>query len=74
MPRPGVSGPEIRTTARAEGVWYLRHAGALSRWPVLAEGWARRVEDLRLAESHPNREAERGRTSPPAPPGAGLSP
>ncbi len=70
MPTPAVSGPEIRTFARAEGVWYLRHAGALSRWPVLTEAWAQRVEDLRLAESDPNREAERGRTSPTAPPRA----
>ena len=72
MPTPAVSGPEIRTFARAEGVWYLRHAGALSRWPVLTESWAQEVERLRLAESDPNREAERGRTSPNAPPRAGL--
>lgn len=64
MPRRAVSGPEIRTFARTEGVWYLRHAGALARWPVLAEAWAQRVERLRLEESHPDREtdpARRGR-------------
>ena len=69
MPTPAVSGPEIRTFARAEGVWYLRHAGALSRWPVLTEDWAQEVERLRLAESHPNREAVRARSSPTSPPG-----
>ena len=58
MPTPAVSGPEIRTFARAEGVWYLRHAGALSRWPVLTEDWAQRVERLRLEESHPHRESD----------------
>lgn len=68
MPTPAVSGPEIRTLARAEGVWYLRHAGALARWPVLTEDWAQEIERLRLAESDPNREALRGRTSPNAPP------
>jgi hypothetical protein len=68
MPTPAVSGPEIRTFARAEGVWYLRHAGALSRWPVLTEDWAQQVERLRLADSDPNREADRARSSPSAPP------
>ena len=70
MPTPAVSGPEIRTFARAEGVWYLRHAGALARWPVLTEDWAQEIERLRLAESDPHREAQRGRTSPNAPPRA----
>ena len=68
MPTPAVSGPEIRTLARAEAVWYLRHAGALSRWPVLSEQWAQDVEQLRLAESDPHREANRARNSPTAPP------
>jgi hypothetical protein len=68
MTTPAVSGPEIRTFARAEGVWYLRHAGALSRWPVLAEQWAQDVERLRLAETDPNREADRARNGPTSPP------
>ncbi len=67
MPTPAVSGPEIRTFARAEGVWYLRHAGALARWPVLTEDWAQEIERLRLAESDPRREEERGRTGPSGP-------
>ena len=58
MPTPGISAPEIRTFARPEGVWYLRHAGALSRWPVLTVEWAQRVERLRLDESDPRRETD----------------
>ena len=72
MPTPAVSGPEIRTLARAEAVWYLRHATALARWPVLTEDWAQEVERLRLAESDPNREADRARNSPSAPPRAAF--
>jgi hypothetical protein len=44
----------IREQARAELVWFLRHADALARWPVIAEPWAVRQEEQRLA-----REAER---------------
>ena len=37
-------GADPRLRARADLVWYLRHADALRRWPVLPEGWARAVE------------------------------
>ena len=33
-----------RLRARADLLWYLRHADALARWPVLREEWAQRVE------------------------------
>lgn len=46
--------PTIREQARAELVWFLRHADALARWPVIAESWALRLEERRLAD-----EAER---------------
>ena len=39
-----------RLRARADLVWYLRHADALRRWPVLPEGWARAVEAHRLGQ------------------------
>ena len=38
-----------RLRARADLLWYLRHADALARWPVLREEWAQRIEDRRLA-------------------------
>jgi hypothetical protein len=44
-----------RVFARAEGLWYLRHASVLARWPVLSEEWARRIEDRRLAAETPER-------------------
>ncbi|HSJ73619.1 MAG TPA: hypothetical protein VK904_04825 [Miltoncostaeaceae bacterium] len=37
-----------RLRARADLLWYLRHADALARWPVLQEEWARRIERHRL--------------------------
>jgi len=43
-------GEDPRLRARADLVWYLRHADALRRWPVLPEGWARAVEAHRLGE------------------------
>ena len=43
-------GADPRLRARADLVWYLRHADALRRWPVLPEGWARAVEAHRLGE------------------------
>lgn len=39
-----------RMRPRADLVWYLRHADALARWPVLIEPWALRVELRRLAQ------------------------
>jgi hypothetical protein len=48
----GVQGPgdERRLIfARGENVRHIRHAQILARWPVLAEPWARGIEDLRLA-------------------------
>lgn len=41
---------DARMRARADLVWYLRHADALARWPVLPEPWAQRVEAERLAQ------------------------
>jgi hypothetical protein len=41
-----------RLRARADLVWYLRHADALRRWPVLPERWARAVEATRLGHRH----------------------
>jgi hypothetical protein len=39
---------DVRTRARAELLWYLRHADALARWPVLQEAWAEAIEARRL--------------------------
>lgn len=33
-----------RNFAKAEITWFLRHAEALRRWPVIGEEWARSVE------------------------------
>jgi hypothetical protein len=38
-----------RLRARADLIWYLRHAEMLARWPVLPEEWALRLERRRLA-------------------------
>ncbi len=47
-PPPGPpEDPRLR--ARADLLWYLRHADALARWPVLREEWAQRVEHRRVA-------------------------
>ena len=35
--------------AKGENYRYIRHAQILERWPVLAEPWARRVEQRRLS-------------------------
>ncbi len=54
---PGVADPsasvtEFRVTARSRAredlLWYMRHADALARWPVLSEPWAQRLEHHRL--------------------------
>ena len=45
---PVALGDDPRMRARAELLWYLRHADALARWPVLAEPWAQRIERRRL--------------------------
>jgi hypothetical protein len=47
-PPPVALGDDPRMRARAELLWYLRHADALARWPVLAEPWAQRIERRRL--------------------------
>lgn len=42
-------GDPARTiVSRGENYRHIRHADVLARWPVLAEPWARRVEDARL--------------------------
>jgi hypothetical protein len=49
QPGPGEdAADDPRLRARADLVWYLRHADALRRWPVQAEAWARAVERHRL--------------------------
>jgi hypothetical protein len=48
QPPPIAPGDDPRLRARAELLWYLRHADALARWPVLAEPWAQRIERRRL--------------------------
>jgi hypothetical protein len=35
--------------AKGENTRHIRHGQILERWPILAEPWARRVEDTRLA-------------------------
>jgi hypothetical protein len=46
-PPPGPpEDPRLR--ARADLLWYLRHADALARWPVLREEWALRIERRRI--------------------------
>ena len=59
-------GETRRVFARAEGLWYLRHAAVLARWPILAESWARRVESRRLEGATPGA-AGPGRAGPPPP-------
>lgn len=34
--------------AKGENYRHIRHAQVLARWPVLAEPWARRIEETRL--------------------------
>lgn len=63
MPRPpplprSDAGDGARSRARADLIWYLRHADALARWPVLSEPWAQRIERRRLdpdADERPHR-------------------
>jgi hypothetical protein len=40
-----------RERARPELLWYIRHAQALARWPVIDEEWASCVERRRLGET-----------------------
>jgi hypothetical protein len=66
-PSPAPEPPaDPRLRARAELLWYLRHASALERWPVLPEEWARRVEHRRLVG--PEDVTGRSGPRPPAPP------
>lgn len=44
-----------RNFAKAEITWFLRHAAALRRWPVLGEEWAQSVEQRRLEAESPTR-------------------
>jgi hypothetical protein len=53
-------GEDPRLRARADLVWYLRHADALRRWPVLPEGWAQAVEAHRLAGTRDSGGSRRG--------------
>lgn len=47
-PPPSLAGDGARSRARADLIWYLRHADALARWPVLTEPWAQTIERRRL--------------------------
>lgn len=38
----------VRDRARPELLWYIRHAAALARWPVIDEEWAAALERRRL--------------------------
>ena len=51
---------DARSRARADLLWYLRHADALARWPVLREEWAQRIEHRRLEPP----DAQRGGADP----------
>jgi hypothetical protein len=42
-----------RNFAKADITWFLRHADALRRWPVLTEPWARAIETKRLEREAP---------------------
>ncbi len=35
--------------SKGENTRYIRHEQVLKRWPILAEGWARRVENTRIS-------------------------
>jgi hypothetical protein len=56
-PPPPAAPDDARSRARADLLWYLRHADALARWPVLAEAWAQRIEDRRLGPAEEGRGA-----------------
>lgn len=64
VPVPPPPRDDARSRARADLLWYLRHADALARWPVIGERWAQAVELRRL-----HGEGE-GRGGPEAPPPA----
>jgi hypothetical protein len=58
---PPPAGPDdVRSRARADLIWYLRHADALARWPVLREAWAQRIELRRLAPEDRGRSGSEG--------------
>ena len=35
--------------AKGENYRHIRHAQILARWPVLPEGWARRLDEIRVS-------------------------
>ena len=53
-PSSSAAADGARSRARADLVWYLRHADALARWPVLSEPWAQNIERRRLDPSGEN--------------------
>jgi hypothetical protein len=53
MTRGGGGFHTARDRARPELLWYLRHERALKAWPVIAEEWARRVDERHRAETAP---------------------
>jgi hypothetical protein len=53
-PPPSSAGGDPRSRARADLIWYLRHADALARWPVLGEPWAQSIERRRLDRAGDN--------------------
>lgn len=57
-PPPRSAGDGARSRARADLIWYLRHADALARWPVLNEQWARNIEDRRVNRTGENLTAD----------------
>ena len=63
VPVPPPPREDARSRARADLLWYLRHADALARWPVIGEGWAQAVELRRL---HGEGDGRGGAEGPPA--------
>jgi hypothetical protein len=61
---PAGQPDDPRLRARADLLWYLRHADALARWPVLREEWAQRVEHRRLTPGDRGRARTEGRSAP----------
>jgi hypothetical protein len=39
-----------RIQARPENTRHIRHAALMRRWPVLAEGWAQKIDAAHQAE------------------------
>jgi hypothetical protein len=47
-----------RNFARAELLWFVRHAQTLVNWPILPEPWAEAIERKRIEAESPDRHDE----------------